>query len=201
MKQITLKFTGVRPLIMQSAAGMNLTTDTARKRYDLNARIKAARKKADNFAELLAFQQESMELDWHAGLYWHEGRFFVPSDNVAKSLEGGASTGKAKREIVAQCLIDEEIYVTGIPVYKTLAEYYDDQAFRLPGPIRVPPKTGARNWTCKPKLPTGWVIQFTVSHEDTVAAARILSAAVNAGASVGIGGWRPKFGRFTVVQV
>ena len=195
LKNITLKFTGTRPLIMQSAEGMDMRAPTAEKRYDLNALIKLARKKEDNFAEILRLQQESMRLDWGAGIYHDEGGFYVPADNVIKSLSEGAGGPKARKEIIGKCMITEDrIRVGGFPIHKTLDAYYADQQFRLETTIRVPPRTGSRNFTAKAMLPNHWTLQFTIEFDPSVAGERLppppnrrapVSASAGGGRSLG----------------
>jgi len=205
MKKQRLRFTGIRPLIMQSVCQMDLSTAAAEKRYNLNAQIKAARKKPDNFNELLKLQQESFWVDWQASSYFYEDEkgavvFYIPAEAIVKTLEAGAANAKARREIVTGCIVEEDrVPVTGIPKHKTLRAYFEDPVFSMRTSIRVPPRTGARNLTTKPMMPTGWVLEFDVTiTSDEVAPERVIKAAQQAGLTCGLGGWRPRFGRFEV---
>jgi hypothetical protein len=48
-------------------------------------------------------------------------------------------------------------------------------------------------------FPTGWVLRFELEFDDSVIGPKELVKAMNdAGALVGLGDWRPKFGRFLV---
>lgn len=206
--KLRLKFVGFRPMIMQSVAQMDLQKPAAEKRYDLNARIKAARKKPDNFAELQTLQQESFWVDWVASAYFTEDdkgipTFYVPAEAIMKTIEAGAANAKARKEIVTGIVIDQDcVPITGIPQHKSLRAYFEDDKFRLQTSIRVPPRTGARNLTTKPMMPVGWTIEFDVTFtDDTVAPERVFKAARQAGITCGLGGWRPRFGRFAATIV
>ena len=48
-------------------------------------------------------------------------------------------------------------------------------------------------------IPTGWRITFTIEYDDNIVATKSLEEALEmAGRLSGLGGWRPKFGRFLV---
>jgi hypothetical protein len=51
-------------------------------------------------------------------------------------------------------------------------------------------------------FPTGWSILFELEFDDSIINEEsVLKAAVDAGALIGLGDWRPKFGRFTVERL
>ena len=65
--------------------------------------------------------------------------------------------------------------------------------------MRVPPKTGARVMKVRPMVPTGWQLKFSVEYDENLVNEKDLHRAmVDAGTLVGLGNWRPKFGRFLV---
>jgi len=48
-------------------------------------------------------------------------------------------------------------------------------------------------------VPTGWSLTFTLEFDDSILNEKALvKAMVDAGALIGLGDWRPKFGRFSV---
>jgi hypothetical protein len=66
----------------------------------------------------------------------------------------------------------------------------------------VPPKTGALIWKCRAMIPSGWAVSFTLNYdENMITKSALIDIAANAGALVGVGGWRPRFGRFTTEEV
>ncbi len=66
---------------------------------------------------------------------------------------------------------------------------------------RVPPKTGACVMVRRPALNTGWVLSFAVNCvDDRLKSEDIRRALDEAGLLVGLGSWRPEYGRFIVTQ-
>jgi hypothetical protein len=51
----------------------------------------------------------------------------------------------------------------------------------------------------RPMIPTGWTMQFTIEFDENIVNPKNLTKAMqDAGSLVGLGDWRPKFGRFLV---
>ena len=51
----------------------------------------------------------------------------------------------------------------------------------------------------RPMIPTGWSITCTVEFDESIVNRQaVIDAATEAGSIIGLGDWRPKFGRFTV---
>jgi len=94
-----------------------------------------------------------------------------------------------------------------IPVPEELAKIYDqnyllDGGYVLKRPVRIPPRTGARVMFHRPMIPPDAYLEFTVEFDKTVITETDLKKAIeDAGKFVGIGVWRPKFGRFYVTYV
>jgi len=64
---------------------------------------------------------------------------------------------------------------------------------------RVPPKRGAMVKIYRPALDTGWRLSFGFRvDDDLVDPDQVQSALAIAGLKVGLGGWRPEFGRFVI---
>jgi len=60
---------------------------------------------------------------------------------------------------------------------------------------------GGRVMSTRPKFPQGWKANFTIAIlDDTIPVKVVESILKYAGAYVGIGNWRPKFGRFEVTK-
>lgn len=74
-----------------------------------------------------------------------------------------------------------------------------DYIFTYPG--RVPPKTGALVIIRRPAFRAGREVPFKmVVADDVIEADQLKIAIETAGLIVGIGSWRPKFGRFELVK-
>lgn len=64
---------------------------------------------------------------------------------------------------------------------------------------RVPPRTGAMVKVWRPGLDTGWQLTFGFQViDDLVRPSEVRAALDIAGLGVGLGGWRPEYGRFVV---
>lgn len=166
----------------------------------LGALLKAARKKGDE-NRLVELETKQMRNDWEASCYWdpEKCKFFIPDTCIIATVRQGAAAGKKGKDIDrAVQTVETESFVQTKPV-KSLEDAYVDVAFQLNGPCRIPPRTGALIWKSRCMMPTGWKLTFTLEYEEEIIARKsVIEALENAGRMVGIGGWRPKFGRFTV---
>lgn len=64
---------------------------------------------------------------------------------------------------------------------------------------KVPPRTGGMVPIYRPMLDTGWHLAFGfVMLDELVAESQIKAALETAGLKIGLGGWRPEYGRFVV---
>ena len=83
--------------------------------------------------------------------------------------------------------------------HKTLDAAFRDPEFRLECPCKIPPKKGALIWKCRAMIPTGWKLTCTIEYDETIFPTKTMKEALeHAGKFCGLGGWRPKFGRFLV---
>jgi hypothetical protein len=81
---------------------------------------------------------------------------------------------------------------------RTVAELWADERFRFSAIVRVGTARIAR---MRPKFDQ-WHAEIELNIEDTVVnSARVDDWMKVAGTQVGIGDWRPQFGRFTAVRV
>lgn len=194
MKSIKVKWTGLRPLLMSNAEMIDHTNPATRRIKEISA--KGSKKITDSDREEMAFAE------WKAAMYWRDGSgFYLPSDNIEKTIREGASKSRLGKLAEAASFVSEpEVpVITKDPYPKHQEKLYKQPEYQLRKPVRVPPKTGARIMKVRPMVPTGWSIEFTLEYDDSVINQNDLVKAMNdAGALVGIGNWRPKFGRFIV---
>lgn len=174
--------------------------DIVRELKRLNHQYKEAARKKNNEEQCDKIADEIDRLKWIGSAYWKDGiGFYIPGDNIAKCLRDGAAKSKKGKDVQAAVIVDDvEIPVGGIPKRQKLKDYYSHTSeFVLRCPIRIPPKTGARVMADKCIIPTGWELTFAITFEEDIISKQSLEEAMDeAGTLVGIGGWRPKFGRF-----
>lgn len=187
METIEMKWTGVAPLLQHNGQ----TSDPMNRFSRAMAEINAKRKKTE------ADHAERDRLEFLAGLYLDsEQRVIVPSHLIEATLIGGAKKVKMGPAAKAGLIVDEDAlldYGAQIAPEKLLGAGYV---------LRVRVKVGqSAVMRTRPLFPK-WSIRFRVLFNDEIISARsILEAARHAGQSVGLGDWRPKYGRFTVEQV
>jgi hypothetical protein len=160
--------------------------------------LKTARKKQDE-NKLIELEQSQIRNDWEASAYWDdkEKKFFIPDTLLLKCIRDGAAAAKKGKDVDRAVQISEtHAYLETTP-HKTMDAAFHDEAFHLECPCKIPPKTGALIWKCRCMIPTGWKLRFTIEFNDDIVAKESVKQAIEqAGLMCGIGGWRPKFGRF-----
>jgi hypothetical protein len=201
MKSMHVQFTGIRPLVMANPQTVQISNHYSMESRRLGALLKNARKKQDE-NKLVELEQVQMRNDWESSAYWDdkENRFFLPDTVILACIRAGAAASKKGKDIERAVIITETQSYIETPIsHHSLDVAYQDDAFKLSGPCRIPPKTGALIWKCRCMMPTGWCLAFNVEYDDEIVATKSLEQALElAGRLCGIGGWRPKFGRFTV---
>lgn len=201
MKTIKVKWTGFRPLVMSNPQTVQLSNPYAVSSRKTGREIKAARKKDDE-DKLARLEKEMSRNDWEASAYWNDEAktFSLPDTVIIACIRSGATASKRGRDIDRAVIVNEtEVEVGGIPQHKSLDAYFAEKSFLLSSPCKIPPKTGALVWKSRCMMPTGWTLEFSLDYDETVLEKNTLIEAMQtAGKLCGIGGWRPKFGRFSV---
>jgi hypothetical protein len=199
MEKITTTWTGIRPLIMSNPQTVQVSNAYAMKSRELGAAMKAARKKGDE-DKMVSLEKQQIRNDWEASAYWDdaEKKFFIPDSLLLACIRNGAAASKKGKDIDRAVLTSETQAYVETTKHKTLQAAFEDETFRLECPCKIPPKTGALIWKARAVMPTGWKLTFDIEYDDGIVERKSLERALQAAGVVGIGGWRPKFGRFTV---
>ena len=199
MKTLKTEWTGIRPLVMSNPQTVQISNRYATESRRLGSLLKAARKKQDE-NKLVELEQAQIRNDWEASAYWDdaEKKFFIPDTLLLKCIRDGAAAAKKGKDIDRAVMISETQAYIETTAYRTLQAAFNDMKFHLECPCKIPPKTGALIWKCRCMIPTGWKVRFEIEFNDDIVATKSIEEAIeNAGLMCGIGGWRPKFGRFT----
>lgn len=201
MKTLKTTWTGIRPLIMSNPQTVEIANPFAVNSRRINSLLKAARKKGDE-NRMSELADEQKRGDWQASAYWNEAEkcFFLPDTCLIACIRNGAAAAKKGKDIDRAVIISEtEAVINTTAKHNSLDAYYADPAFRLECPAKVPPKTGALIWKVRCMMPVGWTVTFNIEYDENIVAEKSLKEALElAGRLSGIGGWRPKFGRFLV---
>lgn len=148
--------------------------------------ISARRKKTDSDLEQLA------RIEFTAGLYLGENGPMIPSMMMDACIIEAA---KKNREGV---LAKSGFFTVGNAelVYdgpRLADELWQDDRFRLSVPVRIQQSRVVRT---RPIFPE-WSATVTIQYEESVCnPAQVISWFAIAGTLVGLGDWRPRFGRF-----
>lgn len=203
LKKLNVLATFFRPLIMSNPQTVQISNAFAIIGRKLNAELKAARKKGDE-ARMCELEQKQIRNDWEASAYWSETDkgFYIPDTIILAAIRSGASAQKKGKDIDRAVTLTQDCIPVVLPAsikHKTAEQFFGDvQNFHMQCPCKVPPKTGALIWKCRCMMPTGSSVTFTCEYDSDVLALQTLKDILVAAGTIGMGGWRPKFGRFTV---
>ncbi len=184
LEQISLRLTGVRPLLMHNGS---LADPLDPQAIDLASFTgKRVKTRADH--EIIA------ELEWYGSLWLHDARPCLPEHVLESVFVDGARYKRKGRAAVAGL----EVVAPAMIEYdgpRDLPTMWKDPEFRKRAGVRV---RDAKTMRTRPRFPT-WAAELTATYlpslldRDEVIAFYKIS-----GALVGVGDWRPKFGKFTV---
>ena len=192
MKTINVKWTGIRPLVLHNGLLADPTNPVVISIKKITAK-KNKKTDADN--------EEIARLEWLGGLYLGPDRetLVMPSDNIERCIQEGAKKSRLGKDAQAAVFCtDPEIEIDSEATKgKTPEQLYADKSgrFVLRKGVKI---TMSRVIRVRPLIPTGWSLSFALEFDETIINERNLEQAMkDAGALIGLGDWRPKFGRFT----
>lgn len=190
MKTLKTTWTGIRPLVMHNGLLADPTNPYTRRIKEICA--KGSKKLTD------ADYEERDRLEWEGGLYWDDDDgLIIPSDNIERCIQLGAQKSRVGKDVQAAvfCVephtkLDYEGPITKDKLFNA------DGRFILRKGVKV---QTSRIIRIRPMIPTGWKLSFELEFDDTIVNPKTLAKAMqDAGALIGLGDWRPKFGRFMV---
>jgi hypothetical protein len=189
MQQIKMKWTGIRPILMHNGRLSDPLDDYVKKQKDIRADKVAA--KTDAGTEKL------MRLEWEGGLYWSD-KFgpVIPSDNIESCIQLGSRRLKLGKIVAAAVFCTEPEVKLEYDGPRSLEKLYATPGYSL----RKSAKVGqSRVMRVRPMFPTGWSITFELEFDgEAINSTSLQRCCVEAGSMIGLGDWRPKFGRFLV---
>ena len=189
MKTMKVELTGIRPIILHNGLLADPTNPIVLQQKAITAK-KSKKTDADNL--------ELARLEWFGGLYLSEsGRICIPSDNIERCIQQGGQKQRIGKDVQAGVFVSEaEVEIKHPDIAgKKIEKLYGDPRFTIRKGVKI---QTSRIIRIRPMIPTGWTLTFTVEFDETLVNARNLEQAIlDAGTYVGLGDWRPKFGRFT----
>ena len=171
---------GVCPLIMNQLSPESYGQDTPKK----------SKKGSDHTSP------EAREKEFNLAMYKNsKGKLYQPAEHFEKSLEIAGNQFKFTGRQTYGKLI-----CAGIVIEPNEIIHKNQKVERLLKFVRIPPKTGAKVLKCRAILPT-WELEFKINViNDSINFDTLGQVLEYAGSYVGVGDWRPKYGRFEVTK-
>lgn len=184
---VTYQLTSSAPLLMHNGQ----TADPTNKWSKLMKQISSKRAKTD------ADYEELARIEFLAGLYMDANGPALPPNMIASMLVAAAK--KVKEGQVAKsgafCLEPVSLIYDGP---RTADKLWGDETFRFSSIVRIGTNRVSR---MRPIFNT-WAANVTLHVEDTlVNIARVDEWMRIAGTQIGLGDWRPQYGRFVAKRV
>lgn len=180
--RITMR--GTEGLLMHSAALANPLDPAARAVKKLTGKMK---KTEDDYLELA-------HVEWTGGMYFDDvAGPYVPGDNIWRCLNDGARKSKRGVKVKEGVFVTTSINPLGYKGPRDLDSLWADENFRHMASAKV----GMQRVTRTRPLFRDWTVQADGILDTAVLELHELKAiAETAGQLVGLGDWRPRFGRF-----
>ena len=190
MKTATFNIRGVAPLLMHSARLSDPLEPLTKQLAEITA-IPSKKK-------TLAHHGEMARIEWLGGVYSDTGgRPMIPAENLEALIRGGAKKKRMGKDVEAGLRVDGDALVkyTGP---KTIDKLVDDPSFYFRASIKV---GQARVMRTRPIF-RQWSLKFSVLFdEDIISTADTVRTFLKLASSrVGLGDWRPRYGRFEVLK-
>lgn len=184
MNVIKVKLVGSRPLLMHSDRFAN-PLDPLTKAHKV---LTGKRRKTDEDHELIA------KSEWQGGLYIDESGPYLPAQNIEASMLAAAKMSRLGPALKRGVQILEErcsLLYKGPRDAEGLWEgrFYDARSVRIQAARLMRFRPAFREWACEATV---------VFDPESMDRAQVIKCLEDAGQLVGIGDYRPRFGRFEV---
>jgi hypothetical protein len=195
MGKLNAKFEGTSPVMMHNIRLANPIDPFVKAIKEITSK----RKKTDADYEAL------MRLEWEAGLYYDKqmgpGKYamvdgpIIPDKMIKKTVVEGAKKNKLGKVFTAAVIITEPFVKLEYNGPRDLEKLWSSREFCDYRAVKVQRAVCMRSRPIFEK----WSLQFTLLFDDDLLNKRDVLEALNyAGDFVGIGDYRPEFGRFRV---
>lgn len=184
MIDFTITLTGTAPLLMHNSRLSN-PLDTATKALK---KYTGKRNKTDDDHEQIA------RLEFAGGLYMDpDVGPYIPGENIARCLVDGAKLTKQGVKVTRGVFISTDVNPLSYSGPRDESGLWDS-GWRHMASVKV---GTARTMRCRPWFPEWRVQAEGVLDPSVLELDDLATIADNAGSLIGLGDWRPRFGRFT----
>jgi hypothetical protein len=188
---LQIKWTGIRPLVMHNGELADWTNPYTQQ-------IKAITNKGSKKLTEADYEKRD-RLEWEGCLYWDTDGPAIPADNIERCIQKGAEKSRLGKDIAACVFCTEPLVPLQYDGPKTRDKMYADPRYTLRKGVVL---QKARIIRVRPMIPSGWTLTFGLEFDSTIINPKsLMKAMVDAGALIGLGDHRPKFGRFLVEQL
>jgi hypothetical protein len=187
LEEVQYKIRGIAPLIQHNGQ----TADPLNKFSKQLKEISGKRKKTEeDYAEMA-------RIEWHAGLYVdREGWLILPASILESAIQEGAKKQKLGKAFKSSVFVDDDAKLD-IGVKKKAVDLWGDDNYRDTRGVKV---GMARIMRTRPIF-TDWSATIVVTFDnEQVNLQDVNRAVIDTGSKVGLCDYRPKFGRFEIVE-
>lgn len=191
MKTLKVSIKGRAPLLMEAPTLIDQFHPLTVAIRDITS--KGTRKRTEQDEKRLRW------LMWQANIYWSDslGGPCLPAKNVEACIRDGARMNRQGKDIERALMVDPEgngeIRLAVTPQHSTREQFYNDPAFVQIDAVK---RKGSSIQICRPRF-QDWAAEFVVAFDDAVLKIESVKVAIeNAGLYQGVGGYKPRYGRF-----
>jgi len=188
MKTAQYSITGITPLIMHSERCVNPFDPLTR---EIKALTGKRKKTEDDLLEI-------SRLEWLGGLYYNEDAgIHVPGYNMLAAIINGAKLHKLGTAIKRAVLVTDDAIAVDYVGPKKPDDLFKDKSFVDIRSVKVGTSKIMR---CRPIFKK-WALKFSIAYDEaSIQKGDIDMCIKSTGQMVGLGDYRPRFGRFEVLQ-
>lgn len=188
MKKVKIRIEGVGPLLMHNGKLADPTVPVAKEMKEVSSK----RKKTDSDFENLKW------LEFKGGLYFDEKAGpYIPDTWIEKNVRDGATANKLGKAVLSGVVCSSPINPLEYEGPRTIAEMYKDSQFVDTRGVVVKQNRIMRT---RPIF-REWACSFELQIVPEIISVSSVEIAIDrAGLIVGLGDYRPKFGRYTLAE-
>ncbi len=186
MDRFRVSITGTTPMLMHNS----------RLADPLDPVTKALKRVSGKRVKTDEDHQEMARIEHMGSLYMDDQLGpYIPGENIARCLVEAGRVTKSGKKIEQGVVIDTDRNPLVYRGPRDVEGLWEDENFRYRASVKVSQQRVMRT---RPRFDTGWETYADGIYDPTIInLVDLADIAVTAGARIGLGDWRPRFGRFT----
>lgn len=189
MIQFRITITGTAPLLMHNSRMANPLDPMARAHKKINGK---RTKTEDDHTEMARIE--------HAGSLYFDDTIgpYIPSDNIWRALYDAAKKSKMGPRIKEGIVFTADVNPLSYRGPRTIDALWNDENFRLLSSVKI---GMSRVMRCRPMFKSWATEAEGMLDPNILELSDLASIAETGGQLVGLGDWRPRYGRYTATVV